>query len=263
MLNKPSMAQGDPTLQTSFLSQVAAGSHFGRLFDELPGVSFFAKNHEFQFVAANRRFWRRFGFQSEAELIGKTDFDLFPLQLARNYRADDEEILTSGEPKRRIVEPFFNQQGLPDWFFTNKLPIRAVDGQVIGIMGSIETYAAASAVKTPYFQLDRAVNHIRAHFRESIAVTDLAELAGLSVRQFNRLFQQVFQSSPRSFLIKTRIQAACQELRHSDREISEIALHAGFCDQSALTLHFRHHMGSTPSRYRKDHRQRASEAADD
>lgn len=250
-------------LQTALLSQAAPGQHFGRLFDELPGVSFFAKNRDFQFIAANRRFWRRFGFQSEAELIGKTDFDIFPELLARNYRADDEEILASGEPKRKIVEPFFNQQGLPDWFFTNKLPIRSVTGEVIGIMGIIENYAAASAVKTPYFQLDRAVNHIREHFREAVAIPDLASLAGLSVRQFNRLFQQVFESSPRTFLIKTRIQAACQELRQSDRDLSEVAIHSGFCDQSALTLHFRRHMGTTPSRYRKDHRQRASAAKDD
>lgn len=250
-------------LQAAFLTQVAPGHHFGRLFDELPGVSFFAKNRDFQFIAANRRFWRRFGCQSEAELIGKTDFDLFPEQLARNYRADDEEILASGEPKRKIVEPFFNQQGLPDWFFTNKLPIRSVSGEVIGIMGIIENYAAARAVKTPYFQLDRAVNHIREHFRETIAITDLAALAGLSVRQFNRLFQQVFESSPRTFLIKTRIQAASQDLRRTDRDLSEVAVHSGFCDQSALTLHFRKHMGTTPSRYRKEHRQRGSEMGDD
>ncbi|SKA82762.1 PAS domain S-box-containing protein [Prosthecobacter debontii] len=257
------MSSDSIQLQASFLAHVASGCHFGQLFDELPGVSFFAKNQDFQFIAANRRFWRRFGFQSEAELIGKTDFDLFPEQLARNYRADDEDILSSGEPKRKIVEPFFNQQGLPDWFFTHKLPIRSVSGAVIGIMGIIETYAAASAVKTPYFQLDRAVNHIREHFRETIAVTDLAKLAGLSVRQFNRLFQQVFQSSPRTFLIKTRIQAACQELRRSDLDLTEIAQHSGFCDQSAMTLHFRQHMGTTPARYRRDHRQRASDASDD
>lgn len=255
------MASGISQVQTAFFEQLAGGSHFGQMFDELPGVSFFAKNRDFQFVAANRRFWRRFGLQSEAELIGKTDFDLFPGQLARNYRADDREILASGQPKRRIVEPFFNQQGLPDWFFTNKLPVRSATGEVIGIMGIIENYEAASTVKTPYHQLDRAVSHIREHFREAVAVPDLAAMAGLSVRQFNRLFQQVFQSSPRSFLIKTRIQAACQELRSGDDDLKDIALRSGFCDQSALTLHFRQHMGTTPSRYRKEHRQRGSEPA--
>lgn len=257
------MADTHAQIQARFFAQLGAGGHFGQLFDELPGVSFFAKNRQFQFVAANRRFWRRFGFQSEADLIGKTDFDLFPAQLAYNYRADDEAIVTSGTPKRRIVEPFFNQQGLPDWFFTNKLPLRSAEGEVIGIMGIIENYAAARAVKTPYSQLDKAVNHIREHFREPVAVTDLAALAGLSVRQFNRLFSQVFQSSPHSFLIKTRIQSACQELRATDHDLKDIAQRAGFCDQSALTLHFRQHMGTTPSRYRKEHRQRASEAADD
>jgi AraC-like DNA-binding protein len=73
----------------------------------------------------------------------------------------------------------------------------------------------------------------------------------MSVRQFNRRFQEVFHTSPRTFLIKTRIQAACASLRNSDLTISEIAVEYGFYDQSSFTQHFRRHVGMTPLQFRK------------
>jgi len=234
-----------------FLHEIAPDSHFDLLFDLLPGVSFFAKNKRFELVCANRAFWERLGLQSEEELIGKCDFDLFPEQLARNFRRDDEEVLATGRPKLKIVELFFNRHGLPDWYFTNKLPVRNRRGEVFGIMGTVQSYAGRNAAMTPYLQLDRAVAYLREHFREPIRVTDLAALAGMSVRQFNRRFQEVFHTSPHTFLTKTRIQAACESLQRSDDPISQIAVDLGFYDQSSFTQHFRRIMGVTPLQYRK------------
>ncbi|MEM1295721.1 MAG: AraC family transcriptional regulator, partial [Verrucomicrobiota bacterium] len=214
-------------LQTRFLDQVAPGSHFGTVFDYLPGISFFAKNQEFQLVAANRAFWERLGCKTEADLIGKTDFELFPERLAENFRRDDEFVIQSGEPRLNIVELFFNRQGLPDWYFTSKLPIHGKSGEVIGVMGTVQSYARRRAAITENAQLDRAVEHLRSHFRESISIPDLANLAAMSVRQFNRRFQELFGMNPRLFLVKTRLQAACEELRTSDAQISEIAVELG------------------------------------
>ena len=239
------------SLKEAFLQQVAPHSHFDRLFDCLPGVSFFAKNQQFQLVAANRDFWERLGMKSEASIIGKTDFELFPDQLARNFRQDDEEVMATGRPKLKIVELFFNRQGLPDWYFTHKYPVTSRSGEIVGVMGLVQSYARRNAAMSPYLQLDRAVSYLRDHFREPITVTELAKLAGMSVRQFNRRFQEVFQTSPRTFLIKTRIQAACASLRDSDTPISEIAIDFGFYDQSSFTQHFRRHMGITPLQFRK------------
>ena len=74
-----------------FLSLIAANSHFDILFHHIPGISFFAKNAQFELIAANKRFWERVSVHSEEELIGKTDFDLFPRRLAENFRRDDRE----------------------------------------------------------------------------------------------------------------------------------------------------------------------------
>ncbi|MFT5468865.1 MAG: AraC-like DNA-binding protein [Verrucomicrobiales bacterium] len=248
------MSMHSEDLKAVFLDAIAPGSHFDSVFDHLPGISFFAKNREFQLVAANQAFWQRLAFKTEADLIGKTDFELFPTRLAEAFRRDDEEVITTRSPKLKIIELFFNRQGLPDWYLTNKFPVFGRDGAAIGVMGTAQSYVGRNAVMTSHFQLDAAVSWLRKHFREAISITDLAKRAGMSVRQFNRRFQEAFGVSPRTFLIKTRVQAACDELRRSDRQISEIALDLGFYDQSSFTGHFRKHMGVTPLQYRKGQR---------
>lgn len=238
-------------LKSEFLSRISPSSHFEVLFDHLPGVSFFAKNREFQIVSANRAFWERLNATCEADVIGKNDFEIFPEQLARKFRSDDQQVMATGKPKLKIVELFFNRQGLPDWYFTNKFPVFGRDGSVIGVMGTVQSYTGRKTAFVPHQQIDRAVTYLREHFHEAVNLTDLAKRTGMSVRQFNRRFREVFGTNPRTFLIKTRIQAACETLRSSDKPLAEIALDFGFCDQSAFTQHFRKHMGITPATYRK------------
>ena len=92
-----------------FVEAIAPSNHFQRLFDHLAGVAFFAKNTECEIMAANQSFLRRFGFKSEGEILGKNDFELFPESLAESFRADDREVMASGEAKLGIVELFLNR----------------------------------------------------------------------------------------------------------------------------------------------------------
>lgn len=238
-------------LKESFLSEIAPDSHFDKLFSHIPGISFFAKNKELEIIAANKRFWERLPVKSEAELIGKNDFELFPQRLAENFRKDDLEVMRTRNPKLDILELFFDSQGLPDWFLTNKFPVFNHHNEVIGVMGTVKSLVRGEHTHYPNLQFHRVVEFLREHFTEQIIFLDLAKMVGMSVRQFNRRFKEAFNTTPQSFLIKTRIQAACEQLRNSERPISELALALGFYDQSSFTLHFRKHMGTTPLQYRR------------
>jgi PAS domain S-box-containing protein len=240
-----------------FLSRISADTAFYRLFDPMPDVAFFAKDNRFRIMGASRQFYERFGFSEEAQIIGKDDFELFPTRLAESFRRDDEEVMRSGEPKLNIVELFFTQQGIPDWFVTNKLPLRDRKGQVMGVMGTVQSYEGRRQVLQPYLQLDRAVNYIREHFRQGVTVTELAEIVHLSPRQLHRKFVETFGSSPQAFIMKLRIQAACEALQHEGSQISEVSAALGFCDQSSFTQQFHKHMGLTPLRYQQQFRLRA------
>ncbi|MEM7147361.1 MAG: AraC family transcriptional regulator, partial [Verrucomicrobiota bacterium] len=239
------------------ITALATQNPFYHQFDHLPGISFFAKNRNFEIVCANQLFLQRFGFKTEAEIVGKTDFELFPPALALNFRRDDEFVIQSAEPKLNIVELFFNQQGIPDWYLTNKLPVHDSSGKVIGLMGTVQSYERRKQFMLPYFQIDKAVNHIREHYREKISVKELAAMVNLSVRQFDRKFKESFGSGPQAFILKMRIQAACDALRRPGAQISDVAVDLGFYDQSSFTLHFRRHMGITPLKYQRQLRQSA------
>jgi AraC-like DNA-binding protein len=240
------------TDKRAFVAQIDGLNHFDLLFNHLPGVAFFAKNSNLEIQAANREFWRRVQVPSEADLIGKTDFELFPTRLAENFRRDDLVVMKSGEPMLNILELFFDEQGLPDWFLTNKFPLYDAAGVVLGVMGTARSFSADRRAISSMARLDKAVQYLRSNFRSPLCTADLAERCNMSVRQFNRCFQEAFNTTPNVFLIKTRIHAACELLRDSDAPIWEIAGQLGFCDQSSLNHHFRRHMGTTPLRYRRE-----------
>ncbi len=244
----------DSKRRDNFINSIAPGSGFEKLFDHMPGVSFFSKDRDFRFVAVNRLFFERFGFDDEAGIIGKNDFDIFPPRLAEHFRADDTEVMRSGRPKLNIVELFFNRQGIPDWFITNKLPVRDTRGRIIGIMGTTQNYESKKSVLQPYLQIDRAVAYIRENFRKRITVEELANMVHISSRQLHRKFIETFGSSPQAFILKLRIQAACEALQLERSQISAVARDLGFGDQSAFTQHFQNHMGLTPLRYQKQFR---------
>lgn len=243
-------ASTESPLRKTFLREIADDSAFYRLFDHLSGISFFAKDRRFRIVCASRHFIERFGLEDEAQIVGKTDFDIFPPRLAEHFRRDDEAVMATATPRLGIVELFFNRQGIPDWFVTNKLPVFGKNGHVIGIMGTTQSYEGRKEMIQPYLHIAPAVELIRANFRQRIRVEQLAKAVHLSPRQLHRKFIESFGLSPQAFVMKLRIQAACEAMQ-SGRQIADTARELGFYDQSVFTHHFQKHMGLTPMRYQR------------
>lgn len=239
--------------QRQFLDQIGPDSPFYRLFDHLPGISFFAKNADHELVCANAAFLERLGFRSEEEIIGRTDHELFPKSLADHFRSDDSWVMQHARPKLHIVELFINPDGLPDWYLTNKLPVLSRDGRVIGIMGTTQNYESDKRIIQPYLRIEPAIQFIRERFREKISVKEVAATVHLSVRQLDRRFREIIKMSPQEFITKLRMKTACELLSRGRDNILDIALSLGFYDQSSFTLQFRKHLGLTPLQYRKQH----------
>lgn len=247
--------------QRAFLEQISPDCHFHPLFDHLAGVSFFAKDADGRIMCANHSFVERLGLHDPVSVVGKTDHDLFPRPLADKFRADDVRVMESGEPMVHMVELFLNRQGIPDWFVTNKLPLRNRAGAIIGVTGTVQRFDRKRRLTHAYPEIERAVAYIQEHFRERISIRDLARRVGLSLRQFDRKFKETFKITPQNFIVKTRIQAACDALREHGTTISEVAVALGFYDQSAFTAQFRSHMGITPLKYQKQFRLTSSARA--
>jgi AraC-like DNA-binding protein len=104
---------------------------------------------------------------------------------------------------------------------------------------------------------NRICEYIDSHLQENIALEVLAEIAQLSVHHFARAFRQTLGIPPHNYIVQRRVEHAQQLLRNSDLPLSEIAIDAGFTDQSHLARHFRTMIGVSPSlarhRFRTGH----------
>ena len=84
--------------------------------------------------AVNPAFCKYLG-KSEDEIVGKTDFDLFPLDEAEIYREDDEEVMQTGKPL--IKEEYKARAVGKGWYQAVKTPVFGDNGSPIGIICSI------------------------------------------------------------------------------------------------------------------------------
>jgi AraC-like DNA-binding protein len=100
----------------------------------------------------------------------------------------------------------------------------------------------------------RICEYINSNLDQNIGLEALAEMAGLSTHHFARAFKQTVGIPPHGYVLQRRIDHAQQMLRNTDLPMSEIALSAGFSDQSHLARHFRRITGMSPSVVRWEQR---------
>jgi AraC-like DNA-binding protein len=98
---------------------------------------------------------------------------------------------------------------------------------------------------------NRICDFIEEHLGEKISLGALSSMAGLSPNHFARAFQQSVGMPPHRYLLRQRVQHVEQMLRETQLPLSQIALAAGFSDQSHLARHFRRLTGMPPSLARR------------
>ncbi len=100
------------------------------LVETLP-QNIFRKDLECRFTFANQQFCKALGRPLE-QIVGKTDFDFFPAELARKYQADDRRVMDTGKPYDTVEEHQAPGQG-KIYVQVVKTPLRGADGAIIGL----------------------------------------------------------------------------------------------------------------------------------
>ena len=114
-------------------------------------------------------------------------------------------------------------------------------------------YNNTGPVLEPYTEMAKTIKYMNEIYREQISVESLAEIACLSLSQFERKFKKMFHTTPLKYITKLRLNEACRALSQSTDSVAQIALKTGFCDQSYFTKIFTNKIGITPKAYRKQY----------
>ena len=88
------------------------------------------------------------------------------------------------------------------------------------------------------------------HVADPLTLYQLAEIAGVSPRQLNRLFRDKLDAGTMEYYRGLRLDTAQQLLAHSPLPLTEIALATGFSSSSHFSRAFSAHYGIPPSQFR-------------
>ncbi len=222
------------------------------LFNCLDDVRVWIKDREHRICWANRTNLLLYSPNDPTgkSLLGKTVHELFPAFLADQYHLDDEYVLAGN----RIVDRI-EMNRMPDgtnvWHVTNKIPLMGKDGTVVGTAGITRPLDRSEAGTTKTTEFGSVLTYMRDHHETPITNEQLARLAHMSQRSFERKFLNSFHLTPQVYLRKLRLRMASHALVSSNQSLSVVAANCGFVDQSHFSREFRRYFGMTPREYRK------------
>lgn len=100
----------------------------------------------------------------------------------------------------------------------------------------------------------KIVNAMERHLEQPLDNGELADLAGVSTRQMERLFKSLLGASPSEYYRNLRLSRARQLLRQTDMSVLDVAVATGFSSASCLSRRYRAHFALAP---REDRREQA------
>ncbi len=104
--------------------------------------------------------------------------------------------------------------------------------------------------------LNVAKEYIDQNYAKEISLTDVAKYIYLSDSYFAHAFKNRFQISPKSYILKVRVEAAKELLANTDMRISEVAATVGFSSQQRFNDIFRKSTEITPLKFRQAERKK-------
>ncbi|MBW2653264.1 MAG: PAS domain S-box protein, partial [Deltaproteobacteria bacterium] len=101
------------------------------LIENIPQKIFY-KDNESVYVSCNSNYARDLKITPD-EITGKTDYDFYPTEKKKKYRADDKRIMKSGSSK--TLDETYTQDGKEVVVRTVKNPVRNDKGNIVGVLG--------------------------------------------------------------------------------------------------------------------------------
>jgi AraC family transcriptional regulator len=140
-----------------------------------------------------------------------------------------------------------------DWDDVSPL---AIEGLVLEILAAATRCSFERPESAGPRWLQKVRDILDTRFADELSLAEMARAAGVHPTHLIRVFRQFQHCTPGEYVRRRRIEFACRRLLGCDASLAEIALDAGFCDQSHFTHAFKRQTGLTPSAFRKTARAR-------
>jgi len=201
------------------------------LIDNIPD-QIFARDRECRFTLSNACDARVMGMSDPKDLIGKSDEDFYPPELAYRYRADDLKVMDTDQSLINYEEPSINRDGSQRWILTTKVPLHDNQGKVIGLVGIARDI-------TERKRLDEELESYRNHL-EKLVLERTQEIENL--RKLNALTLEALGEGVCSINAQGKITlinpAAAKMLGHENVDILGCTICSVFqpCDKDGIPM---------------------------
>jgi diguanylate cyclase (GGDEF)-like protein/PAS domain S-box-containing protein len=120
------------------------------------------KDKESRFLLINRAQARKFGLGDPSEAVGKTDFDFFSDEHARQAYSDEKQIVASDQPFVGMEEKETWPDGHDTWASSTKFPLRDQEGQIVGTFGISRDITERKAIEKSILQTNEELEKTNA-----------------------------------------------------------------------------------------------------
>lgn len=175
------------------------------------------------------------------------EIDFKGLERVRDYGARlSEPVLLATQSSLSLAARMYREFSARDTF--SALALESISTELL-IAASRQ--ASKRTERKPPLWLGRVKEFLRENFSEPPSLDELAEAVGVHPTHLSRVFRQFERCTVGDYIREARIEYARQRMIGSDEPLVEIALAAGFADQTHFTRTFRRLTGMTPTDFRR------------
>jgi len=136
--------------------------------------SIYFKDKDFRFIYVNRNKAVRHGVRSPDEMVGKTDFDFFPKDIAKKIIKAEKSIFATGHPIIDKIEKLTRLDGRSTWASSSKYPFYDKNGDIAGIWGISRDVTGYEQAKEALNASEAKQNAMIKNISDIIAIVDQA-----------------------------------------------------------------------------------------
>jgi AraC family transcriptional regulator len=170
-----------------------------------------------------------------------------------SYFRDRSIVFESRASERSATTAWLGRRLYKEFHLADSASAIALEGLICEILAEASRAKAARKEVSPRW-LGQAKDLLHDNFTEPLAFDDIAKSIGVHPVHLARVFRQKNGCTIGEYLRRLRIEFAAREIAAGDKALSEIAIVAGFADQSHLTKTFKTYFGLIPSEYRRLHK---------